>query len=271
MGKSIKFPKTERPEEIKPAVPNSIEYPKRITIDTAKGIRTSDNVTFTDVVNLCLNAMVSNAIKVVMLTMEDHERNLQNDGKEITPETLDAMRHGVTEHLYDHMNMAFTDALHIFAPEIQAHPGLTELAIQKAEDELITDYLNNLPPDELAGAVEKVNTMLKDSRRKLLQDIETRKTLERKIDESFIPLTPEQDAAIKVLADEDATEEALIEAREYLDANPVSDTVSMSPAEMARREEIPTFETVAKPMPEVTNPNGQSGPLDPISDIEEEE
>ena len=235
MGKVTRFP-TEK------AVPNSITYPKRITIDSVKGIRVSDNVTFTDVLDLCLNAIVSNAFKVVELTVLDHQNTLDKSPAADTAEgvaaKLAAMRKAVVEHLYDKLNGAFTYSLEIFAPDIARHPGLSDLAIMKAEDEIIAAYLDSLPEEEREAAAKAVVELAGESKRKLMQRIAEINEERAQAEASFVPLTPEQDKAIHTLADEEATAEEQAEAKAYLEANPLP---CMTPA-VEPDAEVPTYE-----------------------------
>ena len=230
MSKSVRFP-------TKP-VANSINYPKRITIDEVKGTRITGDVTFTNLLDLCLGAVVSNAFHVVELTVDDHKNELDEgpamESAESMDKKLDAMRRAVTEHLFDQMNAAFTKALSMFAPDIAQHPGLTALAIQKAEDEIITAYLESLPEEEREAAKKTSEELMGQSKRKLLQRIDEINTPTME----FVPLTQEQDAALKVLADEEATEEAQAQAKAYLEANPLP---CMTPA-VEPGETIPTYE-----------------------------
>ena len=228
-------------------VANSITCPKRITIDEVKGTRITGDVTFTNVLDLCLGAIVQNAFHVVELTVADHAKSLDaspaRDPQEIREKKIDAMRKAVTEHLFDQMNTAFSTALGMFAPHIVQHPGLTELAIQKAEDEIITAYLESLPEDEREAATKAAGELMSQSKRKLLEKIAAIDEMRLKEEAAFVPLTPEQDAALKVLADEDATEEAQTQAKAYLEANPLP---CMTPAV----EPGDTFSLEVTPSPE---------------------
>lgn len=213
MAKPLKFPTGEAPK----AVANSVVYPKRITIDTEKGIRTSGDVTFLDVLNLCLNAIVANAFRVVDFTVTNEAKEHTDKTEEELADYMVSVRKNVVSHLYDKMNESFTSTLATFAPDLHQHPGLTELAIMKAEDELIEEYFASLPPDTLESAKEEAQKVFEQSRRALLQKIADNKAAA----EQFQALTPEQDAALHVLVDEEATEEAKEQAKAYIAANPL--------------------------------------------------
>ena len=221
---------------------NFINNTKRITIDSVKGIRVSDNVTFTDVLDLCLNAIVSNAFKVVELTVMEHDQELDKSTAVESVESriakLNAIRKAVTEHLYDKMNESFTYTLEVFAPDIARHPGLSDLAIMKAEDEIIAAYLDSLPEEEREAAAKAVVELAGESKRKLMQRIAEINEARAQQEAAFVPLTPDQDKAIHTLADEEATEEEQEAAKAYLAENPLP---CMVPA-VEPDAEVPTFE-----------------------------
>lgn len=191
-----------------PTPPTRINaVPKHITIDEYKGTRTSGGVNFDDLLNLCLNSIVSMAIRIVIEALKE--------------EDTEKVKQVMTEYLYDQMNAAFTRALQTFAPEIVAHPGLTELAIQKAEDEIINAYLASLTPEELAAAEEGVAQLRAESKRKLMQRIAERNALLQMQRDNFVPLTPEQDAALHTVVNEEATAEEIAAAEDYLKEHPL--------------------------------------------------
>lgn len=183
-------------------VPTNVTYSKKITIDSVKGTRVSGDVTFSDVLDLCLGAIVSNAFKVVELVVQEQVQNLGAENPGATKEELiakgDVLRRQVVEHFYDQMNGAFTYCLEVFAPDIAQHPGLTDLAIMKAEDEIIAAYLDSLPESEREAAAKNVVELNEISRRKLMQHIEDAKAEESPI--TFTPATPEEIEAEKAKA-----------------------------------------------------------------------
>ena len=201
MGKVKPFPKK--------IVENSIRYPKRIVIDEVKGTRITGEVTFTVLLDMCLNTIVANAFHVVELSVLDRKNDMDEnpvkDPAEVIVAKLNTMRKACTEHLFDQMNAAFTKALCMFAPDIVQHPGLTELAIRKAEDEIITAYLDSLPEEEREAAVAKANDMLAQSRRKLLAQIEEN----NKQTTVFEPLTEDQTKALEIFNRCDADEDSV--------------------------------------------------------------
>lgn len=249
MGKTLKISNGDSPAvkpQTKKVVANSIVYPKRIVIDEVKGFTATGDVTFVDLLNLCLNAIVSNGFKVIETTVFEESKAKPGEEATMTKQELEdylvAVRKNVTAYLYDKMNEAFSDALGILAPDIQQHPGITEIAIMKCEDELIRDYLASLPEEQREVAQKEAEKLLEQSKRALLQKIKDQKQATPA--ETFVPLTPEQDAALKILADEDATDEAKEQAKAYIAANPLP---CMTPA---RDPEAPTVIPVAEPSQE---------------------
>ena len=261
MGKSLNFPNGDKPA-VKPVtekvVANSVTYPKRITIDTEKGVKTSGEVTFADVISLCLNAIVSNALRVVDFTVVNESKAKAGEPATMTVEELaeymESVRKNVTQYLYDQMNGAFTQALNTFAPDIALHPGLTELAILKAEDELIAQYFEQLPPDTLESAKAEAEKLFAQSRRALLQKIEDKKAAEEAL--NFTPATPEEieeettKRALRIIErfneeEDSVTEQELAWAKEWLTNH------SLPCMEPAVDPEVKTdgtnFEIVAKP------------------------
>lgn len=60
------------------------------------------------------------------------------------------------EMFYDMLNIAASNALSIFAPEIEMRPNLTVDAIMKAEDEIIASYESGEALAEQYGAPENI-------------------------------------------------------------------------------------------------------------------
>lgn len=60
------------------------------------------------------------------------------------------------ETLYDMLNIAASNALSVFAPEIEMRPNLTVDAIMKAEDEIIASYESGEALAEQYGAPETI-------------------------------------------------------------------------------------------------------------------
>ena len=58
--------------------------------------------------------------------------------------------------LYDMLNIAASNALSVFAPEIEMRPNLTVDAIMKAEDEIIASYESGEALAEQYGAPENI-------------------------------------------------------------------------------------------------------------------
>jgi hypothetical protein len=54
------------------------------------------------------------------------------------------------EYLYDQVNMAMSNFLHIFAPEIEMRPDLTVDAIIEAENKIIAEKVAAMQPAQLA-------------------------------------------------------------------------------------------------------------------------
>ena len=257
MGKSLNFPKSDTPKTDK-VVANSVVYAKRITIDTEKGIKTSGEVTFSDVLNLCLNAIVANAFRVVDFTVVEESKAKPNEEPTMTAEELSeymvSIRKNVIQHLYDMMNESFSTALATFAPDLQLHPGLTELAILKAEDELIAQYFEQLPPDTLESAKAEAEKLFAQSRRALLQKIEDKKAAEEAL--TFTPATPEEieeettKRALRVIErfneeEDSVTKQELAWAKEWLTNHPLP---CMEPAaDPEVKTDGTNFEIVAKP------------------------
>lgn len=258
MGKSLNFPKGDTPP-VKPvtekAVANSV---KRITIDTEKGIKTSGEVTFADVLSLCLNAIVSNAFRVVEFTVLNESKAKPGEEPSMTVEELAdymvSVRKTMTQYLYDQMNASFTQAMETFAPDISMHPGLTELAILKAEDEIIAEYFEQLPADTLASAKAEAEKLFAQSRRALLQKIEDKKAAEEAL--NFTPATPEEieeettKRALRIIEmfneeEVSVTEQELVWAKEWLTNHPLP---CMEPAvDPEVKTDGTNFEIVAKP------------------------
>lgn len=273
MGKTVQFPTK--------AVPNSVSYSKRITIDSVKGNRVSEGVTFTDVLNLCLNAIVSNAFNVVAITTETHAETLAPD-VENRDKQIEAMRRAVTEHLYDLMNSMFSSTLEAFAPEIAKHPGLTELAIMKAEDEIVAAYLEGLPEEEREAATKAAMEIADQSRRALLQKIADKAAEEAALE--FVPATEEQileedrKRAVAVLKQHNIEEDSVIKeeldwASLFLLEHPLPCmTPAVEPGEVPTYEVTPTKEDLANcdaVCSQCTNEPcvkviGAAGPYDPI-------
>ena len=232
MGKVSKFP--QHPMPVEKPVKNSIEYPKRVTIDSLKGTRTSDNVVFTDVMNLCLGAIVANAIKVVELSIMDYVKELDAAPEMSTTEDRDkklaAVRRKLTEHMYDQMNSGFAYALEMFAPDIAQHPGLTDLAVMKAEDEIIAAYLAELPEAEREAATVAAQELREASKRKLLQMIADKKADEEAI--QFTPLTEEELQAQAII---DAADREAYEKDHDIADEPEIPTFSCAPT----KEDVP--------------------------------
>lgn len=217
---------------------NFINNTKRITIDEKEGFKSRGDVTFKDVIDLCLNAIVSNALKVVELAVMAHDKQYREiNGQPADLNELYAQRKALTAHIYDQMNIAFQQTLETFAPDISAHPGLTELAILKAEDDIINAYLASLPEDQVDAARKAAEEMLAQSKRKLLQHIEDINQKKEAADAAFTPLTPEQDKALHVLADPEATEEDRAAAEAVIAEHPLP---CMTPA-VEQGEEVPEF------------------------------
>ena len=231
MGKTLAF-KGDTPTE--KVVANSVTYPKRITIDTEKGIKTTSEVTFADVISLCLNAIVSNAFRVVDFTVVNESKAKAGEPATMPVEELaeymESVRKNVTQYLYDQMNGAFTQALNTFAPDIALHPGLTELAILKAEDELIAQYFEQLPPDTLESAKAEAEKLFAQSRRRLLQKIADINAEQEAL--QFTPATEEEireeerRRAVRIMKaheeeEDSVSEEDLAWAKQYLIDNPL--------------------------------------------------
>lgn len=83
---------------------------------------TVKNVTFTKLLQILLPFLVSKAKEVLVKARQDQPDQNEEDLKLA---------------MYDMMNIAFSNALSMFAPEIEARPDLTEDAILKAQDDLL--------------------------------------------------------------------------------------------------------------------------------------
>lgn len=65
-------------------------------------------------------------------------------------------RPAAKEELYDMLNIAASNALAVFAPEIEMRPNLTVDAIMKAEDEIIASYESGEALADQYGAPETI-------------------------------------------------------------------------------------------------------------------
>lgn len=65
-------------------------------------------------------------------------------------------RPGAKEELYDMLNIAASNALSVFAPEIEMRPNLTVDAIMKAENEIISSFESAEAIAEEYGAPEDI-------------------------------------------------------------------------------------------------------------------
>lgn len=97
---------------------------KTITLcfDPEKGISTNSDqpITFEEFLFITSNSNLAFAKKIVEDTPEEHK--------------LEAKK-----TLYDLINLAASNVLRAFAPEIEMHPTLTEDAILRAENEIIEE------------------------------------------------------------------------------------------------------------------------------------
>ncbi len=89
-------------------------------IDNEVHCTINGKVTFEDLLQTLFSVMVSSAHGIVKDAPEEH--------KPIAKSAL-----------YDHMNLAASKALEIFAPEFELRPNLTALAIKEAEDKIILE------------------------------------------------------------------------------------------------------------------------------------
>ena len=58
-----------------------------------------------------------------------------------TPALTEKQLKDLKEHLYDTLNIAFSNALDMFAPEIEARPNLSADAIYRAQQELLKEEM----------------------------------------------------------------------------------------------------------------------------------
>lgn len=94
------------------------------------------NLNFNLMLQMVLPFLVQKAQAVYNVAKEQKTPN--------TPALTEAQLKELKEDMYDTMNIAFANALDMFAPEIEARPNLTADAIYRAQQELLKEDMLKL-------------------------------------------------------------------------------------------------------------------------------
>jgi hypothetical protein len=141
----------------KSRTPNTVEsefHPSVIHIETTKNqqlVFKSENVNFETMLRMLIPAIVNSAKKIYQTAAEQKT----NDVPALTKAQLADLK--LT--MYDTMNIAFSNALDEFAPEIEARPSLSADAILRAQNELLEEEMKaanyNPTKEEVEKAIEE--------------------------------------------------------------------------------------------------------------------
>jgi hypothetical protein len=141
--------------------------PSIIHIETTKDdkvVYQTSNVNFEILLRMMIPAIVNSAKQIYQTAAEQKLENIPA----LTPAQLEDLK--LT--MYDTMNIAFSNALDQFAPEIEARPNLSADAILKAQNELLEEEMKaaNYHPtkEEVEDDFEEIKAeAVKEDARKL--------------------------------------------------------------------------------------------------------
>lgn len=94
------------------------------------------NLNFDLMLRMTIPFLVNKAQAVYKVAAEQKTPN--------TPALTEAQLKALKEDMYDTMNIAFSNALDMFAPEIEARPNLSADAIYRAQQELLKEEMEKL-------------------------------------------------------------------------------------------------------------------------------
>lgn len=129
--------------------------PSIIHVETTKDgqIRSqATNVNFEILLRMLIPVIVKSAKQIYETAVAQDSKNVPA----MTPKALEELK--LT--MYDTMNIAFSNALDMFAPEIEARPNLTAEAILRAQNEILNEEMQkagyNPTEDEIAEKYEAI-------------------------------------------------------------------------------------------------------------------
>ena len=108
------------------------------------------NLTFDLMLRMTIPFIVSKATEIYNIASKQTSPKVPA----LTKQQLQALK----EAMYDGMNIAFSNALDSFAPEIEARPNLSADAIYRAQQELLKEDMARLGYDPKTGEKIKEDT-----------------------------------------------------------------------------------------------------------------
>jgi hypothetical protein len=104
-----------------------------------------------EVKNLNFNLMLQMVLPFLVQKAQAVYKVAQEQKTPNTPALTESQLKELKEDMYDTMNIAFSNALDMFAPEIEARPNLTAEAIYRAQQELLKEDMLKLGYDPETG------------------------------------------------------------------------------------------------------------------------
>lgn len=151
----------------KPEAEVSVAFtPSVIHVETAadgKLHTKTENVNFDTLLRMLIPVIVQSAKRIYQTAVEQKTPNV--------PALTQAQLEDLKFTMYDTMNIAFSNALDEFAPEIEARPNLSADAIIRAQNELLKEEMEaagySPTPEEVKAAKEEMKQEAINNGRKL--------------------------------------------------------------------------------------------------------